>query len=279
MRTGRTAIALTLASLALASAPLAAQEQKTQAVGVAPVTKEDPSPRDSALRAAVRVAVADAAVAMLPGNFVPPVPPSNDKSEREPNAWLAERLGDDPYAYVTRFRIVEDRGRRPAVFSADHSVEFEYVVLAEVNLDLDAIRAKMERLGLVEHSARGPSREVTLVLEGLSSYPPLALVRKTLAHERGVHSVSPVEFTTGRAVLAVDTDEDAAALVERLNRRAPEGLHVVMIDQGPGRATVRVDWRPPVAPPTPPPTAAKRAPIDRDSILDKPTKIDDPPGR
>jgi len=252
-----------LAGVALSSAPLAAEEQKAQAVGIAPVTKQDPAPRDSALRAAVRNAVADAAAAMLPGNFVPPEPPPDQaEAEREPNAWLAEKLGDDPFVYVTRFRIVEDRGKRPALFSADRSVEYEYVVMAEVNLDLDAIRAKMEKLGLAERSARGPVRTVTLVVEGLESYQPLALVRKTLARERGVRSVRPVEFTAGRAVLTVDADDDAAGLVDRLTRRAPEGLHVVMVEQGPGRATVRVDWQPPAPAPTAPPTAAKPGPID-----------------
>jgi hypothetical protein len=263
MTRGSVATALVLALATLASAPLAAQEQKTQGVGVAPITKADPSPRDSALRAAVRNAVAAAAAAMLPGSFVPPEPPPDRaEAEREPNAWLAEKLGGDPFVYVTRFRIVEDRGKRPAMFSADRSVEYEYVVMAEVNLDLDAIRAKMEKLGLAERSARGPSREVTIVVEGLDSYQPLALVRKTLARERGVRSVLPVEFTAGRAVLAVDADVDAAGLVERLTRSAPEGLHVVMVEQGPGRATVRVDWQPPAPAPTAPPTAAKPGPID-----------------
>jgi hypothetical protein len=263
MTRGFVAAALALALATLTGTPLAAQEQKVSAVGVAPVTKKDPSPRDSALRAAVRNAVADAAAAMLPASFVAPEPPSDPAAaEREPNAWLAEKLGDDPFAYVTRFRIAEDRGKRPALFSADRSVESEYVVMAEVTLDLDAIRAKMEKLGLAEHSARGPSRQVTIVVEGLASYEPLALVRKTLARERGVRSVLPVEFTAGRAVLAVDADDDAPGLVERLTRRAPEGLHVVMVEQGPGRATVRVDWQPPAPVPTAPPTAAKPGPID-----------------
>jgi len=242
--------------LAFASAPVAAQEQKGQSVGVAPITKDDPSPRDSALRAAVRTAVADAAAAMLPASFAPPARPP-DQTDREPNAWLADKLGADPFAYVTRFRIVEDRGRRPAMFSADKSVEFEYVVVAEVNVDLDAVRAKMEKLGLAEHSARGPSREVTLVVEGLTSYKPLAVVRETLAHDRGVRSVRAVEFTPGRAVLAVDADQDASGLIAGLTRRAPEGLSVTMVDQTPARATVRVQWQPPAPPPTVPPTAAK----------------------
>jgi len=253
----RTAAALaSLVWLPLAAVPAAAQEQKGQSVGVAPITKDDPSPRDSALRAAGRTAVADAAAAMLPANHAPPAP-APDRPDQEPNAWLAEKLGADPFVYVTRFRIVEDRGRRPAMFSADRSVEFEYVVVAEVNVDLDAVRAKMEKLGLAERSARGPSREVTLVVEGLTSYKPLALVRETLARDRSVRSVRPVEFTPGRAVLAVDSDQDAAGLVAALTRRAPEGLSVVMVDQAPTRATVHIGWQPPAPPPTVPPTAAK----------------------
>ena len=251
-----------LAIAALAAAPVAAQEQKVASVGVAPITAGDPAPRDSALRAAVRTAVAEAAAAMLPANYVAPTPtPASGAAEREPNAWLSEKLGNDPFVYVTRFRIVEDRGRRPAMFSADRSAEFEYVVLAEVNLDLDAIRAKMEKLGLADRGARGPAREVTLVVEGLTSYKPLALVQETLKRDRSVRSVRPVEFTTGRAVLAVDADQDAAGLVASLSRRAPEGLAVTMVEQGPERATVRVEWQPPApsAPPTAPPTLGKPA--------------------
>ena len=252
---------LALAFAALGSAPAAAQEQKVASVGVAPISEGDPAPRDSALRAAVRTAVAEAAAGMLPANFVAPTPAPGD-AEREPNAWLSAKLGDDPFAYVTRFRIVEDRGKRPAMFSADRSAEFEYVVLAEVNLDLDAIRAKMEKLGLAEGSARGPAREVTLVVEGLTTYKPLALVQETLRRDRGVRSVRAVEFTTGRAVLAVDADEDAAGLAAGLARRAPEGLAVTMVEQGPTRATVRVDWQPPALPPVQPTPPAPGKPAD-----------------
>lgn len=246
-----------IAFAALAAAPAAAQEQKVASVGVAPITAGDPAPRDSALRAAVRTAVAEAAATMLPANYPAPTPAPGD-AEREPNAWLSEKLGDDPFVYVTRFRIVEDRGKRPAMFSADRSAEFEYVVLAEVNLDLDAIRAKMEKLGLAEHGARGPAREVVLVVEGLTTYKPLALVQETLKRDRGVRSVRPVEFTPGRAVLAVDADEDAAGLVASLSRRAPEGLGVTTVESGAERATVRVEWQPP-APPSPPPSVGKPA--------------------
>ena len=63
-------------------------------------------------------------------------------------------------------------------------------------------------------------------------------------------------------MLAVDADHDAAALVARLTRRAPEGLRVVLVEQGPDRATVRVDWQPPA----PAPAAATDAQPSRDAI-------------
>lgn len=260
MRKSESATVWALAALVCAAlaAPAAAQERKVASVGVAPITAGESSPRDSALRAAVRTAVTEAAAAMLPAGHVAPTP-APAEPEREPNAWLAEKLGGDPFVYVTRFRIVEDRGRRPATLSTDRSVAHEYVVLAEVNLDLGAIRAKMEKLGLADRGARGPAREVTLVVEGLSHYKPLALVRETLQRDRGVRSVRPVEFSTGRAVLAVDADQDAAGLAEGLARRAPEGLGVTMVESGPDRATVRVDWQPSASPlpsPTPVPPAA-----------------------
>jgi hypothetical protein len=249
MRAGRIAAGAWLA-IALAALPALAQQQRVESLGVAPIERGDPSPRDSALRAAVRAAVAKAAASMLPAGYAAPTPPVDDEAaQRDPNGWLAERLGEDPFAYVTRFRILEDRGRRPAMFSADRDVEYEYVVMAEVHLDLDAIRARMEKIGLAEHSGRGPARQVQIVVEGLTGYPPLERVRETLARDRGVRSVVPTEFSRGRAVLAVDSDRGADALVADLTRRAPEGLSVVPVDGGPDRATIRVEWRPPATAP------------------------------
>ena len=247
---GRCAAAGLWLAIALAAPAALAQEQRVESLGVAPITRGDPAPRDSAMRAAVSSAVSAAAATMLSGSATPPAPPGEDEGgHRDPNAWLAERLGKDPFAYVTRFRILEDRGRRPATFSKDRDVEFEYVVLAEVQLDLDAIRERMEKLGLAERGASGEERRVQIVVEGLTSYPPLQKVREALARDRGVRSVVPVEFTRGRAVLAVDSDRGADALVAELTRRAPEGLRIEPVDSGPDRATVRVEWQPPQAVP------------------------------
>ncbi len=241
----RSARLLGLAWIAIAPLPAAAEEQRAESVGVAPITGKDSAPRDTALRAAVQGAVVSAAAAMLPADFRAPVEPAPEDGSGEPNAWLAKRLGNDPFVYVTRFRILEDRGRRPAMFAADRDVEFEYVVVAEVNLDLDAIRERMEKQGFVSRAPQASGRQLTLVLEGLSSYRPVAIVLETLESDRGVRSALPVEFTERRAVLAVDADRDIGRLVEDLRRRAPEGLRVVTVDQGPASATLLVEWQPP----------------------------------
>ncbi len=243
------AVALAI-GVALSGSVARAQSQRAEALGVAPITKDVASPRDSALRAAVRSAVASAAAAMLPANYTPPAPPAHDEhAQADPNAWLAERLGGDPFAYVTRFRILEDRGRRPATITAGRDAEYEYVVLAEVQLDLDAIRERMEQIGLAERRGNGQERRVLIVVEGLTSYPPLQKVRETIAHDRSVRSVVPVEFTRGRAVLAVDSDRGADAIVASLTQRAPEGLRITPVDQGPDHATVRAEWQPPQSTP------------------------------
>ena len=202
---------------------------------------------------------------MLPAGFAARRPPPGE-AEREPNAWLAEKLGDDPFAYVTRFRIVEDRGKRPAMFSTDRSAEFEYVVLAEVNLDLDAIRAKMETLGLAEHGARGPAREVDARGRGRSpSYQPLALVqRDARARSRRALGACRSSSRAGAPCSPWTPTRTPRALVASLSRRAPEGLRVAMVEQGARRARPCASSG---SRPRPPPAAAadgreSRPPID-----------------
>ncbi len=239
-----------LAGLALAAAGGAtAQEVREESVGVAPITADTGVPRDAALRAAVRDAVVRAARRQLPDDFVPPGagrPGAGD--EPSPDEWLAGRLGDDPFAYATRFRILEDRGQRPALFANEAGVESEYVVVAEVTVDAGAVRERLETLGLLAARGGGAARRVTLVLEGLRDYRPLEVVRQTLLDDHGVRSALPVEFQRGRAVLAVDTDRDATRLVADLQRSAPEGLRVVAVQQSATEATLRVEWEPPAPP-------------------------------
>ncbi len=223
----------------LASAAAAAA---VESVGVAPITKDVTDPREAAVRAAVADAVTNAAMEMLPDDFTPPDGEIGPDGEPiSPSAWVEQHLGDDPYVYATRFRIREDRGRRHAMFSGQSDVDYEYVVVADIDLDLDAVRARLAALGLVSPGSGGSAQEVRLVVEGLTSYRPLAQLRKALAADRGVRSVVPIEFTDGRAVLAIDADRGAGQLAAGLADRPPDGLRVMTVEEDPGQATVLVE--------------------------------------
>jgi hypothetical protein len=183
---------------------------------------------------------------LLPAGFVPPNPGvGKDGQPESPDAWLLKRLGDDPFVYVSRIRMLEDRGRQQAMFSSDPEVEEEYVVLADVSVDVYAVRDRLAELGLLRPDGGGSGRSVTLVIQGLQHHRPLRILREVLEEDGGVESVVPIEFTRGRAVLDVRSDRDAPALVEALKTRAPEELQVVVVDQQAREATLLIDWHPP----------------------------------
>lgn len=241
-----------LALACLAPLPASGEVIREESVGVAPVGKSG-VPRDDAVRAAVQAAVLRSARGMLPADFVPPEPEASPDGAPpppmpDPESWLEQQLGKDPFAYATRFSILEDRGRRPAMFATEGDVEFEYVIVAEVTVDLGAIRERLETAGALEPGTAGAGREVLLVLEGLTHYQPVRVLREALQAERGVRSVVPIEFSDGRAVLAVDSDRDAEALVEDLRRQAPAGLRILPVQLDPAEATLLVEWSPPDAP-------------------------------
>ena len=252
MRIPRVARIGALAALALVvgpGAPVGAETRREQSVGVAPIVAGEGVPRDAAMREAVRGAVVRTAKALLPSDFAPPgAGVDEDGLPEKPDAWLADRLGDDPFAYVSRFRILEDRGRRPAMFASDPDVEEEYVVLADVTVDVDAVGERLASLGLDVAGTGRVARTLTITVEGLTGYTPLGLLRDALRDDRGVRAVVPAEFTHGRAVLSVEASRTAPSVVDALIARAPEGLQIVVVEQDEDEATLLVDWRPPVDP-------------------------------
>lgn len=236
----------------LAGGPAAAASgvselRRVESVGVVPIRKHLRGvPRDAAVKAAVQAALLRVAHSLLPEDFVPPQPPPSPEGEvqelPEPDAWLEEQLGDDPFAYTVRFSILEDRGARPAVFASDAGVAEEYVVVAEVQLDVTAIRKRLAQVGAIAVPRADTAHDLRLEVQGLRSYPPLAALREALLASPDVLSVLPVEFTRQHVVLAVRAEQDADALVADLQHRAPAGLHVVPVETGPDGATVLVDW-------------------------------------
>ena len=72
-------------------------------------------------------------------------------------------------------------------------------------------------------------------------------LREGLAGVRGVRSVLPLELERGRALLVVEADRDAEAVLARLMRAAPPGLVVTPIYAETAEVGVRVEWSAPAA--------------------------------
>jgi len=184
---------------------------------------------------------------------------SGEDADNEP---LREALGADMVPYTRSFRILEDQGERPALFNDEDGVATEYVVVVEVQVDVDRVRERLRSAGLLrERGEAGETTRIQLELQGLSAYAGYEeFVELLKAEAVGVASVEPSEFERGRILLAVRAEWGAQDLSERLRRAAPPhmGLTVVSV-AGSGaiygvlgaRGTrqeslvLSVDWRPP----------------------------------
>lgn len=219
MRAGAAGLlALLLVALAL---PAGAEVRRVEALGAVALDPDQPPrvpPRDAALRRALHDAVWRVALDQLDG-----FDPSDDAAQDA----LAQALGDEPLDFATRFRIIEDRGEHPALFSEDPGVENEYVVLAEVHVDVDRVRQRLSAAGLLSAPSGDRRRyRIRVVLDEVGSYGAYQAVR-TLLEEMGARSATPVEMERGRAVLEVDGTRSPDALAAALVRSAPPGLSVV----------------------------------------------------
>lgn len=212
----------------------AADVRALEALGAVPIHSDGGSrrsPRDRALRRALHEAVWRVAVEELDAAVVAP-------GEEE----VAVALGDDPLVYTTRFRVVEDRGERPALFSGDPEAANEYVVLAEVHVDADRVRRRLSDAGLM----RLPSGEVRrirtrLALVEVRSWAEVQAVR-TLLHEVGAGTAVPVDLVRGRAVLAVESAHSPEALVDALLAAAPPELRLERLGAGPDGLELRAHF-------------------------------------
>ena len=210
------------AALLLATAlPAGAELRRVEALGAVPLDPRNPPsvpPRDAALRRALHDAVWRVALEMLPG-----FDPTDHASEAD----LEDALGNDPLDYADRFRVVEDRGERPALFSEAPGVETEYVVLVEAHVETSRIRQRLAAAGLLSRPSGDARRyRVRVVLDEVGSYGAYQAVR-TLLEEMGARSAIPVEMEPGRAVLLVDGNRPPDALVAGLVRSAPPNLSIV----------------------------------------------------
>jgi hypothetical protein len=208
-------------ALALAAATAGAEVRPVEAVGAVPLDPDKPTqqpPRDAALDRALDEAVWRVAVEELP----------DFDADRQEEA-LRTALGTDPLEFATRYRILEDRGERPALFTEDPTVTAEYVVLAEVHVDADRVRERLRQARLlVTPSGDRPRWPVRVEIVELQSYASYVAVR-TLLEEMGLRAPVPVEMERGRAVLRVEADRPPAQLLADLVRAAPANLSLVPV--------------------------------------------------
>ncbi len=257
-----------------------AELRRVEAVGVVPVGSGAPTrPREQALARALAEAVRRVALEELGGaeGLVPEgglapagrppgdpglAPGSADGGGSELLARVDATLGDRPLDYATRYRVVEDRGLRAAIFSQDPEIEREYVVVAEVYVDSDRVRSRLVDGGLLAPTPSGesPLQRVTVVIEELQSYRDLQTLRAILLEGLGARSVVAREFEPGRAVLEVQGDRAAAELQRALLGRAPEELRIE--PRGIAEETLTLRLIPTAAPVPPAPDAPGPAAID-----------------
>jgi len=234
----RTAVAgaALVAGLALTGGPALAEVRQLEAVGAVPLrTGSRPqAPRDEAVRLGIREAVWRVAEELL----------LESEEGEEPRPALEDVLGTRMVPYTASYRVLEDRGERRALFAEDPDVTSEYVVIVEVEVDVDRVEERLVAAGLVlPRSAGQLIGRVRVELDGVDAYGAYEAVRGLL--DDGSGAVIPLEFEPGRAALLVETPLTASDLLDRILAEAPPGLEVVPLRAGGGALTLSVNWSPP----------------------------------
>lgn len=117
--------------------------------------------------------------------------------------------------FAVAYQILEDRGEREPLLEANPGAQREYVVVVEVEIDRDRVRAQLVEAGLVARpGAPAARRGLRIRFAGVDSYPLWTKIRTALAARGG--AVEAREFAPGEIVAVLDTDESADAVVGRL---------------------------------------------------------------
>lgn len=250
-----------LSLTALTPLTASSETRRLEVVGTIPIGtrgKAAVAPRDAAIEQALREAVVRIAQEFLADRPIempdeddlnrgviddPDRDPSDNAAPDPPD--LDRILGKKMVPYTQRFRVIEDRGRRPALFADDPAVNEEYVVIVEVQVDVERVRAKLVEAGLIRAAeiAVG-SNAVRLEVEGLTAYPAYLALRELLEGELGAKAVYPVEMGRGRTVLDVEIQASAVEFLERLLAVAPPEIEIVPLHASGNRVHVIAKWTP-----------------------------------
>lgn len=231
--------------------PAAGQVRQLETVGAYPLEaggKRKASARDVAVKMALNAAVLRVATDLVTG-----VKPSDAAG------FLPGLLGKEPLDYISRYRIIEDRGERARMYSQNPNVEFEYVVLVESHIDSGRVKGVLAKAGLLVTRPRAATRQLLIVIDQAYDFAAYETLRTTLLERLRVKSAIPIEMERGRIVLAVETSRNAGQVLEHLLRKAPSELAVTPIDSQDGVLTVRVRLEEPPETPAATTRGASRA--------------------
>jgi hypothetical protein len=209
--------AIALAIAMSAAAPVRAELVRVESVGSVPLgaaSKGGATARQAALEAGVRDAVARAATDLA----------SQAGSSAGPEA-IRAALGNDLLLYAAQFRILEDRGERAPLLEQGPGAEREYVVTVEAYVERAKVRSRLVAAGLLGAPVQpGSRRALRIALQGVDSYPLWERIERALGARGG--AVRPLEFSRGRILAEVETEEEAGAVVGRLGTALGEAVEV-----------------------------------------------------
>jgi hypothetical protein len=182
----------------LSPTPASAETRRIEAIGAAPIKpgrRGSVSVLDEAIQLALREAVSRVAQSFL----------LDADAEGESDLSIEKVLGKKMVPYTTRFRIIDDRGERPALFADDPKVSKEYVVVVEVFVDADRVEERLREAGVLEASGEpAATRRIRLEARGVTSYPAYLAMVELIRGAGGAVAVTPRGFARGIAVFDVE---------------------------------------------------------------------------
>jgi hypothetical protein len=236
----RRGLAAALLGLGLAAAAHA-EVRRFEVTGTLPIDPEarPATPRQAALREALQEAVQRAAQDLI-----------RETTGKEPTGPLP--LGADAPDFAVSFRVLEDRGEQDVPSSGTTPAGRAYLVLAEVQVDVDRVRDRLRAAGLLPgEAAPAPAAAFRLEVLEIPSPAVWTAVRAALARA-GAASAIPVELQPGRALFEVQAPLGPEKTVDRLLlAELPMGLVLEALSPEAGVQRVRVRPAPPAAPPAP----------------------------